>query len=774
MPTTTEPSSTTTIWVTNHEDADRNFIHRSGMPALDIEHSRRTLRFHPLTIMNKSLSKFSVGDTVVQFDQSPQGTVQLLLRPKRVPVPEHREFLPGDSVEIRGLPAKWQPAPAYALDPLVHLKLREEDPASRFAQGRTMRQAPSTTALVFSGQQMKKSHGDGVVVTSFRHPLGLRVEHHLAWKGEQPVFESHVLVRNAGKQPLTLDFLTSFSLGGLTPFAADDAPNRLFVHRFRSSWSAEGRLESRSIEDLHLERSWIGYSLLSERFGQVGSMPVRGFFPFVALEDREAGVFWGARLAVPGSWQLEIFRSDDFVSLSGGLADREFGHWWKTLQPGGSFQTPPAVLACLEGDLDQLCHRLNSAQEPPLAGLPKIENDLPIVINEWCTSWGNPTHENLIALAKRLRGTPAKYLVIDDGWAERPGDGHQQNGDWIVNQKAFPGGLAATVRAIRDEGLIPGIWFEFEVCNTGSKAFSLTDHHLHRDGRVLQVGNRRFWDFRDPFTFDYLKEKVTRLLRDNGFGYLKVDYNETIGIGVDGAESPGEGLRQHLEGVQKFFRQLREELPELVIENCSSGGHRLEPSMMAVSSMGSFSDAHETLEIPIIAANLQRHVLPRQCQVWAVLRKADSAQRLAYSLAACFLGRMCFSGEVHDLSPAQWKLVVSAMELYRKMVPILRDGHSAFYGETGESWRHPQGWQAVLRTSPREDRAFLVAHTFGKPVPKSVAIPLPGTGWKVEASWPAKSGLQSDLKGSTLHVGFPGEFRASIVSLHKPGKLSIS
>ncbi|MEI6036066.1 MAG: hypothetical protein WCS65_17505, partial [Verrucomicrobiae bacterium] len=213
--------------------------------------------------------------------------------------------------------------------------------------------------------------------------------------------------------------LPVFSLGGLTPFAADDAPHRLFVHRYRSSWSAEGRLESRSIEELNLERSWIGYSLLSERFGQVGSMPVRGFFPFVALEDRGAGVFWGARLSAPGSWQLEIFRSDDFVSLSGGLADREFGHWWKTLQPGDHFQTPPATLACLEGDLDQLCQRLNSAQEAALAGLPKIENDLPIVVNEWCTSWGSPTRENLIALARCLRGTPAKYLVIDDGWAER-------------------------------------------------------------------------------------------------------------------------------------------------------------------------------------------------------------------------------------------------------------------------------------------------------------------------------------------------------------------
>jgi alpha-galactosidase len=641
----------------------------------------------------------------------------------------------------------------------------EDDQVMGFSQGQTMRLAPSTIALKFVSQKVVKKGNSTTVVTTLKHPSGLRCEHRFSWIGNTPVFTSSVRAVNAGKKAVTLEMLTSFSLGGLTPYAEDDAPNRLMVHRYRSSWSMEGRLESRSIEDFHLERSWLGGGIASERFGQIGSKPVRGFFPYAAIEDTQAGVIWGAQLACPGSWQMEVFRRDDFAALSGGQADREFGHWFKTLKPGESFETPAATLACVRGDLDQLGQRLTSAQASPLATLPKVENELPIVVNEWCTSWGNPTQENLLAFAKRLQGTPAKYLVIDDGWAERPGNEALQNGDWIINKKSFPDGLASTCRAIRDCGLIPGIWFEFEVCNDGSKAFALTDHHLRRDGRVVQVGSRRFWDFRDPFTFDYLTKKVIHLLRDNGFGYIKVDYNETIGIGVDGAESFGEGLRQHLEGVQEFFRMLRKEVPDLVIENCSSGGHRLEPSMMALSAMGSSSDAHETREIPIIAANLQRLILPRQSQIWAVLRKDDTAQRLAYSLAATFLGRMCLSGEVHDLSPAQWNLVVSAMELYRRVAPIIRDGHSTFHGETGESWRHPQGWQAVLRTSKRGDRALLVAHTFAKPFTKQVEIPLPGAGWKVDEIWPAKSGLTAALFRNSIKLGLTGELRSVVVVL---------
>ena len=217
----------------------------------------------------------------------------------------------------------------------------------------------------------------------------------------------------------------------------------------------------------------------------------------------------------------------------------------------------------------------------------------------------------------------------------------------------------------------------------------------------------------------------------------------------------------------RSFRRLREELPDLVIENCSSGGHRLEPSMMGLCAMGSFSDAHETREIPIIAANLQRLILPRQSQIWAVLRKNDTTQRLAYSLAATFLGRMCLSGEIHDLSPAQWKLTIAAMEFYRRVHPIIRDGHSTFHGEVGKSWRHPQGWQAVLRTSKNGKRALLVAHTFGKTFPKSVKIPLGESGWKIEEAWPAKSGLEVSLQGKSLWLGLTGEYRTIVVSLRR-------
>ena len=70
-----------------------------------------------------------------------------------------------------------------------------------------------------------------------------------------------------------------------------------------------------------------------------------------------------------------------------------------------------------------------------------------------------------------------------------------------------------------------------------------TEHLLTSDGKVIISGSRRFWDMRSKWVEDYLSEHVIEFLGNNGFEYIKIDYNETIGIGCDGAESYGEGIR---------------------------------------------------------------------------------------------------------------------------------------------------------------------------------------------------------------------------------------
>ena len=628
-------------------------------------------------------------------------------------------FLDGQNrVSMRLIPAGTQDRvldKPCAPEPLVQLHARGDSLPAGYGNGHTLAGTAASAALAFVSQRQN----GGTIETVLSDGAGRRVTHRVTWREGTSTLVLSAVFENTGACPVTLDLLSSANLGGITPFTPGDASGALYLHRVRSMWSAEGRLESRSAEEAMLERSWTGHALRLCKFGQVGSMPVRGFFPFAALEDRSAGITWAMQLACPSSWQMEIRRKDDCLSMMASLADGDYGQWAKELRPGESLETPEAFLTVGEGGVDAVSQRLLTAHR-----LPHPEKELPVLFNEYCATWGSPTHEALKKIAESLRGRGVDYLVIDAGWYRKEGLGWSDcGGDWIPEEKEmFPQGLKATADMIRAYGMRPGLWFEPETCARDSDLFRRQDLLLKRFGSVIDTDNRRFLDMRKEEVQAYLDERVIGLLRRCGFEYIKIDYNDCIGAGCDGAESLGEGLRQTLLGTQRFFRRLRGELPGLVIENCASGGHRLEPSMMALSDMASFSDAHECPEIPIIAANLHRVIRPAQSQIWAVLRAGDSLRRINYSLVSAMLGVLCLSGDTAALSPAQWARVEEGLDFYRQVRHIIRDGVSAFHGEVSSSWRHPVGWQAVVRVSGGETLALI--HTFGGGFPARIALPV--------------------------------------------------
>ena len=114
-----------------------------------------------------------------------------------------------------------------------------------------------------------------------------------------------------------------------------------------------------------------------------------------------------------------------------------------------------------------------------------------------------------------------------------------------------------------------------------------------------------------------------------------------------------------------------------------------------------------------------------------MLHAADNNRRLDFILASAFLGRMCLSGEIDRLSDAQWSRVKEAMAFYRQAMPIIRDGTSRRFGDIGQSWRHPSGWQGVVRTSADAQSALLVLHAFANPPATPLRVPIPAGDWSV-------------------------------------------
>ncbi|MBR4574457.1 MAG: alpha-galactosidase [Lachnospiraceae bacterium] len=607
-------------------------------------------------------------------------------------------------------------------DPLVQISCTGDATSIGFAAGETRHNSALTMSLKYVSQDVKRGDDTTVIETVVESGEGIKVSHFVECLDRQRGIVVYSKVHNRADSPLMIEAVSSVNICGLTPYTDDEARGRLVLHRFRSRWSAEGRHEARAIEDLLLEPSWADFAVRCEKFGTTGSMPVRGFFPFAAVEDTGRKVIWAVSLACSSSWQFETVRIDKGLSLSCGLADYDFGHWRKEIGPGEEFTTPEAYVTAARCDITEACDRLLDIQKGRL--LPSQQTgSLPAIFNEYCTTWGEPSEENIGKILSVIGPGLYEYFVIDAGWYADLVTGWQDNmGDWNVASDLFPNGMKKVVRMINDAGMKAGIWFELEVVGKDSARAS-DPHLLTRDGKIIISGTRRFWDMRSEWVNDYLGTKVIDFLKDNGFEYIKIDYNDTIGIGCDGAESVGEGLRQTVEATKEFFGMIRRKVPGIAIEICSSGGHRLEPSFMELADYLSFSDAHEEREIPVIAADLQNLVLACKSQIWAVLRKDDEMKRIAYSICAGMFGVLCISGDVFELTKEKQDFANAGVEFYKTVSSVISDGFTHRYGPRQFSNRDLKGYQATVRFG-RSGGALVIVHAFEHDGAQIVTVPL--------------------------------------------------
>ncbi len=682
------------------------------------------------------LNQYQFGDMLACYYLTPTQNVEWVI-------------IPSDMSKKIDLPQKQK------YDALIQVKLVGDDYPKGFVTGTSMRNSQSTRNLRFIEQESKTVGNIVQVVTMLTDQHQHLFKHYVEYDVTYQTLRTYTEVDNQSDQPIKLELLSSLSMSNLSPFNSQNIPGNLLITRFRSKWAQEGRITQNPIEDFQLEPSWKPSGAGVEKYGQRGSMPVRGYFPNAFVTDQQQGITWGFQLAQPNSWQIEFYRIDEDLCLEGGLVDRDFGHWLKSVPQNGSFQTPAAYLTVVHGDYYQAAHRLVSYQQKALKNRHHTEEaEFPVSFNEFCTTWGNPSEQSILEQLAVLKNKGIRYYIIDAGWyADKELGWENKMGDWQLSSELFPHGLKSVVEKIRAAGMIPGIWFEFETVGRDATVFKATDHLLKRDGIPLTIGDRRFWNMNDPWVIDYLQREVIDFLRNNEIGYLKIDYNENFGIGCDNEDSFGEGARQALIGSQNFIRRIHEQLPDLIIENCSSGGHRMEPSSMALADINSISDDHESLCNPIVSANFLDFSLPQTNSIWAVVRQEDNLDRLFYSFCSTFLGRLCLSGDISNLRDDQSQVIEKALSFYQQVIPFLKVNDFKRFGEPVLSYTHPTGEQAVVFKDGQ--RYLIIAHGFADSKPLTIKLPRTVT---IQNGFGRTEAIKVDKQN--IHLHFDQDYQA--------------
>ena len=587
-------------------------------------------------------------------------------------------FVPADMTDrlndekLAGIsPLGWMISP----ETQVHIALSGDGISNDFSPGNTLRNSDTAFSLKFKGAKYEEQSGKQILIAAFENDKGLVARQVYSCTGAG-YLETYTELENRGDNVI-VEALPSFNMARISPFDRFDDPNDIVIHRLLSNWSGEGKLYSVSAADIAFEASWSGLGVRTMRISQTGTMPARGYLPFISVEDKKNGVCWAAETEAPASWTIEAVFRNNAISVGGGRGDFLSAHWRKTLKTGETEKTNKAYLTVTKGSLENAAARL-ARHFDDTDEIKDVERDLPVLYNEYCYTWGKPEAKTLEKMLPEIAALGCKYFVIDDGWFYNVyNDKRYVIGDWNVNKEYYPEGLKAFADKVRSYGMIPGVWYEFEGVSEHSDVYrDHPDWLLTRDGKIINNGGRTFLDFRKEEVLNYLREKVIKNLVNCGIGYMKVDYNSNAGFGADGAESYGEAIRQHIDAVLAFFEEIKRSVPSLVLENCSSGGMRHEPRFLSLGDMCSFSDAHENAGGVPVAMNLHRFIPPRKLQIWATIRDDYNADDVKFTVAKAMLGRICFSGNLGKKPQEIIDILKESVSFYEKLKPTIANGET--------------------------------------------------------------------------------------------------
>ncbi len=296
--------------------------------------------------------------------------------------------------------------------------------------------------------------------------------------------------------------------------------------------------------------------------------------PFFNVEDQGRGGIIVA-LGWSGEWAAFIRNEGNAVHLRVGMENTRF-----KLHPGEKVRMPRLLLFGWEGTERIAGH--NKFRRLLLDHyIPKHDGatmHMPLACSgcrgqKLGDESNNFTEENQVEFIEAFARYQPECHWIDAGWF----DGRWPNGvgSWTPRKDGFPRGLRPIADAARRHGMVFLLWFEPERVHDGSWL------HQHHPEWLLSVPGSKdhLLDLGNDEAREWLTDHISGLITTSGITMYRQDFNfDPIAYWELADEKDREGITEirHVEGLYRLWDDLRQRHPDLVIDNCASGGRRLD------------------------------------------------------------------------------------------------------------------------------------------------------------------------------------------------------
>jgi len=314
----------------------------------------------------------------------------------------------------------------------------------------------------------------------------------------------------------------------------------------------------------------------------VDGRPSATWLPFFNLRTGDDGLVLS--IGWSGEWFAEFAHDGaGATKISAGMEHVNLG-----LRPGESIRSPRILALYWQGESR---HAHNLLRQFMLAWhCPKDAKGTPLMTPICCGTWGGMVtsgHLDLIALIQRQK-LPYDYYWVDAGWygtATEPCPDVFRGkwwivGDWRVNKNYHPDGLKPISEAAHRAGMKFLLWFEPERAKQGTPVtLEHPEWFLRTTSSPVQEGEDLLLNLGNPAAWQYAVDTISALITENGIDGYREDFNfDPSPYWRHADETRRQGIVEirFVEGLYAFWDELRRRHPGLLIDNCASGGRRLE------------------------------------------------------------------------------------------------------------------------------------------------------------------------------------------------------
>ena len=297
----------------------------------------------------------------------------------------------------------------------------------------------------------------------------------------------------------------------------------------------------------------------------------------------------GAALCWSGNYELRVNNSSDnrYAHFYAGIDPQTTEY---ILEPKEVFTTPKLAFTLSNEGMSGVSRNFHRWARYE-GWLHQGDQTRKILLNSWEGVYFDINEEGMFQMMEDIKSMGGELFVMDDGWF---GDKYQRNddvttlGDWMVDKKKLPNGVASLVRKAKSLGIEFGIWIEPESSNTKSEFFEKHPDWVlkekNRDLKLGRGGTQMLLDLCNPKVQDFVFRVVDDLMTENPeIYYIKWDANcalQNFGSNYLPANKQSHLYIEYHRGLIKTLQRIRAKYPKLVIQCCSSGGGRVNYGLL--------------------------------------------------------------------------------------------------------------------------------------------------------------------------------------------------